>query len=102
MFRHFLSIWLIVCTLGYSSAWAFDVHSEETVQQEVMSTDIEQIADSDNEPACDHCCHAAAHMMGLWSTPSLNILSGSNINNWSYLYSYLSLQIKPLKGPPIS
>lgn len=66
MVKRILLMWLITCTLGYGSVWAFDGHADETAEHHMVVGDAGQIPDTDKDhPACDHCCHASAHIIAL-------------------------------------
>ncbi len=78
MLRRLLTIWLIISTLGYGSAMATDLHEDETdessqaYQFEHNSQDNDDtLADDNPDPglqtrlSCDHCCHGAAHVVGI-------------------------------------
>lgn len=66
-------IWLIFCTVGYGSVWAWDGHIVETDEHHNVGDDAGYVQDADaDHPACDHCCHASAHIMALCpATPVL-------------------------------
>ena len=55
---------LVVCTLGYSSAWAFDDH---TVDEIPHVGDIYVLLDDNPEQMNDHCGHIFAHLVGLFA-----------------------------------
>ena len=58
-------IWLILCTVGYGSVWAWDGHVDEAAEHHMVG-DAGHAPDADEDnPACDHCCHASAHIMAL-------------------------------------
>lgn len=66
MLKQLLMVWLIFCTVGYGSAWAFDGHIDEAGEHRVAVGDVGHAPDADEEhPTCDHCCHASAHIMAL-------------------------------------
>ncbi len=103
MLRRLFSIWIVVCTFGYGSAWAFDDHAEkEAAHHEILNVELESAIDNDDQSNCDHCCHAAAHMTGLCTVESLVVIHGKEAFNWSYDRSYRSLQTGPPHSPPIS
>jgi len=66
--RLMLSI-LMLCTLGYGSAWAFDAH---VVSEGFHIIDVGDIHnDSDHGATSDHCGHASAHIVGLFNHATL-------------------------------
>ena len=66
MLRRFLMFGLITCILGYGSVWAFEHHLDEAAEHHGTVGDTDHAPKGDAaHPACDHCCHAAAHIMAL-------------------------------------
>jgi len=63
--RNILLTILVVCTLGSSSAWAYDDHavSNDIVHQH----DHNDEQSTPEEPLKDHCGHLSAHIVGLFS-----------------------------------
>ncbi len=75
---------LVICTLGYGSAWAYDGHAVELNDDELAVLDT-VIADThshfssdqnseqppEQAPAasvdCDHCAHISAHILAIFS-----------------------------------
>ncbi len=71
---------LVLCTLGYGSAWAYDGHavelnSDASAVIDVVAVDMASHSltehDSEQAPAanadCDHCAHISAHLMAIFS-----------------------------------
>ncbi len=71
---------LVLCTLGYGSAWAYDGHavelnSDASAVIDVVAVDMASHSltehDSEQVPAanadCDHCAHISAHLMAIFS-----------------------------------
>lgn len=78
MFRRFISIWLMLSTLGYGVVAAADMHYDAA---DHIDNHVHAIFDVDAQPDQtdqmidgDHCCHGAAHLIGLTSRsiPMLN------------------------------
>ena len=74
MLKRLLIIWLMVSTLGYGVVWAFDGHlsdvgAHQSSAQSDHSGDKHALDMDENHPACDHCCHASAHLVALRSCP---------------------------------
>lgn len=70
MFKRFITVCLVISSLGYGVAWAFDGHWDVT--QASADASFGQHADDDipasgehNDAGCDHCCHASAHLVGI-------------------------------------
>jgi hypothetical protein len=102
MFRHLLTLWLITCTIGYGSVWAFDGHLEELTQHEELSSATDHGEDGDDHSSCDHCCHASAHLTGMWANqPCISIPDSNSI--WPHYHKlYFSTQTGPPGHPPQS
>ena len=108
MFQRYLIIFLILCTFGYSSAWAFDGHSVEVGEhsnehsQEFLLDDEHQNNDDQQNPSCDHHCHAGAHMLGLINL--ITDLSAPNLYADIALYTFHlnTYQSNPPYHPPLS
>jgi len=68
--RKLMLLILVVCTLGYSSAWAFDEHTRNNEVFHVSDADV--LLNEGSEPINDHCGHVFSHLVGLFS--ELNFL----------------------------
>ncbi len=81
--KKILLFMLVLCTLGYGSAWAYDGHAVElnsdapaTFNVATDATLIDINAHSSNEPHseqapvanvdCDHCAHISAHLLAIF------------------------------------
>jgi len=81
--KKILLFMLVLCTLGYGSAWAYDGHAVELNSDELAIIDAVaadtnyHLSDEQNsEPHagqtssasvdCDHCCHISAHLMAIF------------------------------------
>jgi len=83
-----LLVLLVLSTLGYSSAWAFDGHVLEQFETQVSHLNV-AAGDSlvnpisedqnNNEIACDHCCHISSHLVAIFSDSSCIAPAGSAI-----------------------
>jgi len=74
---------LVLCTLGYGSAWAYDGHAVD-LNRDALTTATADTADmrlhfanehnveqhSEQTPAanvdCDHCAHISAHLLAIF------------------------------------
>jgi hypothetical protein len=101
MLKRFLMIWLIISTLGYGSVWAFDGHIDTVAEHQDVVGDVDHApTDNEDHPPCDHCCHASAHLMALWSDQFATAYPGSGTGYTPYLQS-LSFNItSPPDRPP--
>ena len=66
--RRIVAFVLVLAVLGYGTAWAYGGHAVDLgVDVSVGAHEHPQAASDDGD--CDHCCHVAAHMVGLSSPP---------------------------------
>jgi len=67
MLKRLFIIWLIICSLGYGVAWAFDSHVDEThaATPDSAASPVDN-THRDEHPTCDHCCHVSVHFLALW------------------------------------
>jgi len=66
--RLMLSI-LMLCTLGYGSAWAFDEH---VISERLHISDASEVHSETDHAASDHCGHTSAHIVGLFNHITLS------------------------------
>ena len=100
MFKRLVIIWLIVCSFGYATAWAFDSHIEK-VDQDSSRVYNNLQSDMDMEhSSCDHCCHAGAHLLAVLSSFSLPGLSADSGTFAPYRQSWSGLHFSPSERPP--
>jgi len=101
--RRLIIFWLIVSTLGYGVAWAFDGHGAELgTHSHVSGTLAQQADDNEAEPACDHCCHLFSHLVG-FVPRGLSLTGGPTdraATDWGS--SFASLSTGPPPRPPKS
>ncbi|MEA2095037.1 MAG: hypothetical protein U9P11_10825 [Pseudomonadota bacterium] len=94
-------IWLIICTLGYGSVWAFDGHLHEGEEHQRVTGDVSHAADEDGDhPSCDHCCHASAHLMALWSAQPGTAYTGAGSGYTPYRQLLSFHTTSPPERPP--
>jgi hypothetical protein len=107
--KQLLLIVLVLCTLGYSSAWAFDEHVMEQLEDESNSLSITAIdlsntdlSHNQNEPdvACDHCCHISSHLVAIFSDTSCLSTVSTSIRLSNLTKSYHSFTVSPDLKPP--
>jgi len=104
-----LSLWLAISLLGYSSAWAMDLHgsvpgAEQSVQQllDLDGGELDQQADPSIETDCDHCCHGISHLLALSPSGMLTLYSQSSDAHRSQPVLFLSRSLSPDLRPPIA
>jgi hypothetical protein len=70
--RKILLFTLVICTLGYGSAWAYDGHAvdiDKDVKVTVVSIssgDQSSEQSSSADVICDHCGHVTAHLQAIF------------------------------------
>ena len=86
--KKFLLVFLVLSTLGYSCAWAFDEHVLEQLETEATHLNtafgdslVDPVSeDQDNsEIACDHCCHIFSHLVAIFSDSSCIATADSTV-----------------------
>jgi hypothetical protein len=92
-------IWLIISTLGYGSAWAFDSHLNELEEHQNITGDVNHAPEKDHLP-CDHCCHAFVHLLGLWSSESGTTYLGAGTGYTPYRRILSIFSTAPPERPP--
>ena len=113
-FKQLLLTILVLSTLGYSSAWAFDEHAlvqldtdSDSMHDTITglssndeSTTAQSHEQSDSEIACDHCGHIFSHLVAIFSDPGcLSTISTSTfLSNLSK--SFHSFTVSPDLKPP--
>jgi len=79
---------LVLNTLGYSSAWAFDEHVLQQFEAETANLNaapgnglVNPVSDDqdNSEIACDHCCHISSHLVAIFSDASCTAAASSAI-----------------------
>jgi len=109
MFKHFLTAWLIISTLGYGSAWAFDNHLNDAEQHRVVDSDVNGDVNGDTGnapdsggdfPCCDGNCHSSAHIMGLSSYQSGSVYPDAGTGNTPYRQTLAFFATAPPLRPP--
>ena len=95
---------LLVANLASGLAFAWDTHPEAMVGHDFAAVNL--VDDDHNHPDGDlhhddHCCHGAAHLMGIHSTVSTSDINATNAYRVSTTDTLPSLYISPLLRPPI-
>ncbi|GMR09020.1 MAG: hypothetical protein BMS9Abin26_2032 [Gammaproteobacteria bacterium] len=109
MLRRLLTIWLIISTLGYGSAMATDLHEDETdesyqpyqYQHDSLNNNTLPDDNPDPEPqtflSCDHCCHGAAHVVGIVAEVTTARIPSQS---WQQMRP-LAILVPRLQQPPV-
>ena len=109
-----LLIVLVLCTLGYSSAWAFDEHVMAQLEDELanLSVTVTDLSNSDvsntdqshnqneSDIACDHCCHISSHLVAIFSDTSCLSTVSTSIRLSNLTKSFHSFTVSPDLKPP--
>jgi len=102
--KQFLLIVLVLSTLGYSSAWAFDEHVLEQLETELDSNttvfDDSQNGETDADIACDHCCHISSHLVAIFSATTCDLTNSASIYRLSLNDNHHSYIVSPDLKPP--
>lgn len=102
--KQFLLIVLVLSTLGYSSAWAFDEHVMEQLKTELDSNttvfDDSQNGKTDADIACDHCCHISSHLVAIFSDTNCDFINSTSIYLPSLKENHISYIVSPDLKPP--
>jgi len=104
MFKRFLTIFLILSTLSYSSVWALDSHENESGKQDQSQSHTvdNQPDNTDHQLDDDHCCHAGAHLLGLLNQKSNEHSPDIHINVSHYQFHLNDYHNSPPQRPPLS
>lgn len=96
---------LLLANLGAGLAFALDIHSEGMLGYDSAATDLRVGAnhsphdgDLDKE---DHCCHGAAHLVGLVLHQTTPYIEGNNNSFITLSQTPTLLYLSPLLRPPI-
>lgn len=105
MFKRFIVICLVISTLGYGVAWAFDGHwdvsqaSADTLFGQQANDDV-PASDEHNDAGCDHCCHASAHLIGIAPVATKGLfVNRSNLYS-AFTVTMISYLELPTAPPP--
>jgi hypothetical protein len=109
---------LVICTLGYSSAWAYDGHAVElgndataAVDMVATGTMLLPLSDHGSEQSqeqtsvadagcCDHCCHISAHLNAIFTQNGYlcSVNQSSELLEFSEIF--ISYIVSPDLRPP--
>ena len=96
-----LNIILILSVLVTQSAWAIHGVDIDNGSPEQVYTQAAEQHDVTAE-ACNHFCHASAHLVGLFSDSSLDIQAACDSHEPTSKSLVSSLSYQPPVPPPIS
>ena len=102
--KQFLLVVLVLSTLGYSSAWAFDAHVMQQFGTELDSNttvfDDSQNGETDADILCDHCCHISSHLVAIFSDTTYDLTNSASIYLLSLNDNHHSYIVSPDRKPP--
>ena len=95
---------LLVANLASGLAFAWDTHPEAMVGHDSAAVNL--VDDDHDHPDGDlhhedHCCHGAAHLMGILISVSTPLIDAQGSYRFSLMDTLPSLYITPLLRPPI-
>lgn len=87
--------------------WAFDIHVDDTAEhQELLVGDVDHAmhadgsSDGGEDVSCDHCCHAAAHIIALRPARPALEYPGSAAGSTPYQHTFSFNTTSPPERPP--
>ncbi len=95
---------LLLANLSAGLAFAMDNHPEVLVGHDSAALDLltdQDYPDGDLHHS-DHCCHGAAHLVGLIFNQNTSFVASSDENFTALLQTPTLLYIAPLLRPPIA
>jgi len=102
--KHILVYILLITNLCSGVAFAWDTHPEAMAGHGSVIVDL--VADDHDHPDedlhhGDHCCHGAAHLMGIFSDVTTPVVVVDRDHFFALPLASPSLYITPLIRPPI-
>jgi len=104
---------LVICTLGYSSVWAYDGHAvvidehASAVQVDniqlhvhVGETSTHEDTNAITDTACDHCGHISAHLQAIFSQSGYLISISRQSELLEFSETFVSYIVSPDLRPP--
>jgi len=108
---------LIICTLGYGSAWAYDGHAVELTDEAQALLDAAMDANNANMPSadlnnqsaeqpsaasvdCDHCAHISAHLLAIFSNNGYLCSANQSSERLELSETFVSFIVSPDFRPP--
>ena len=95
-----LTILLMICMIGYGSAWAFESHADEADLTIALVGNQSVDQHSADSRACDHQCHASAHMLAMCRHTIHLFSSNKTIEPMEFSQSFTSFIVSPDLKPP--
>lgn len=107
--KQFLLIVLVLSTLGYSSAWAFDEHVMEELETSFDSgnndgnttaSEDSHHGKTDAEVICDHCCHISSHLVAIFIDANSHFINSTSTSLPTLKENHISFIVSPDLKPP--
>ena len=96
---------LLLANLSAGLAFAMDTHPEAMLAYDATAIDVLTNAEHDHPEGdrhhSDHCCHGAAHLVGIIFAPSTPFVARSHDGFIVLFQAPALLYIAPLLRPPI-
>ncbi len=103
--KRLLAYILLLVNLCSGVAFALDTHPEAVVGHDAAAIDLVAGEGHDHPDGDlhhgDHCCHGAAHFIGMLSDVTMQVTVASHDHFHSPAFASSTLYIAPLLRPPI-
>ena len=106
--KRLLVFFLLVANLFSGLAFAWDTHPEALVGHDKAKIDMVAGTGGNHDHPNgdihhgDHCCHGAAHLVGMFSSHTIQVTECSRTHLYPLVVVTPSLYITPLLRPPIT
>ncbi len=100
MCKRLIIFWLLLSTLGYSVAWAFDIYREAPMAHLSAADNHTQTDDDSGNNNCNHLCHGVAHLVGFCATTAVFSVPTTARLPITYLSAWISFLDSPPTNPP--
>jgi hypothetical protein len=109
--KKYLLFILITCTLGYSSAWAYDGHAIDVSDSDLVVKDNDSYFSNTSDrhspeqqsavdDICDQCCHISAHLVAIFSKNNCSFSADKTSKRLDFSESFISFITSPDLKPP--
>jgi len=104
--KRLLVSFLLIANLCSGLAFAWDTHPEAMVGHDKAKVDMVAGGNHDHPSGdlhhSDHCCHGAAHLVGMLSNNTTQLVEGGRVHLYPPRLVSPALYIAPLLRPPIA
>ncbi len=104
--KKYLLYILVLCTMGYGSAWAYDIHAVDSEYLDTSDRLIPFYTDSGDQPSdqtttvCDQSCHAYLHMLAIMLQNTYLLSWHKTSQRPASTPEFISLIVSPDRRPP--